>query len=120
VYDGDTRILRGVSFFLPKIKTSLQKLKDDYGGMRKSPTKMVAVYIVVENGVPYPVAYPSFESAVAVAKEKHKETLEEQIREADGGSMCSDVDVPENTLTGHTYLYVEKEIHIRIYRLPCM
>ena len=88
--------------------------------MRKSPTKMVAVYIVVENGVPYPVAYPSFESAVAVAKEKHKETLEEQIREADGGSMCSDVDVPENTLTGHTYLYVEKEIHIRIYRLPCM
>lgn len=46
--------------------------------------------------------------------------LEEQMREADGGSMCSDLDVLENTLTGHTYLYVEKEIHIRIYRLPCM
>jgi len=81
---------------------------------------MAVVYVVVENGVPYPVAYASFESAVAVVKEKHKETLEEQMREADGGSICSDVDVPENKLTGHTYLYVEKEIHIRIYRLPCM
>jgi hypothetical protein len=81
---------------------------------------MTAVYVVVENGVPYPLAYPSFESAVAVVKEKHKETLEEQMREAEGGSICSDVDVPENKLTGHTYLYVEKEIHIRIYRLPCM
>lgn len=81
---------------------------------------MVAIYVVVENGVPYPVAYPSFESAVAVVKEKHKEDLEEQIRQANGGLICSDLDVPENTLTGHTYLYVEKEIHIRIYRLPCM
>jgi len=81
---------------------------------------MVAVYIVVENGVPYPVAYASFESAVAVVKEKHKEALEEQIREADGGPICSDLDVPENTLTGHTYLYVEKEIYIRIYRLPVL
>jgi hypothetical protein len=32
---------------------------------------MVAVYVVVENGVPYAVAYASFDSAVAVAKEKH-------------------------------------------------
>lgn len=100
--------------------TSLEKLKCMNVTTLSPPTKMVAVYIVVENGVPYPVAYPSFESAVAVAKEKHKETLEEQIREADGGSICSDLDVPENKLTGHTYLYVEKEIHIRIYRLPCM
>ena len=87
---------------------------------RKSPAKMVAVYVVVENGDPYPVAYASFESAVAVVKEKYKEDLEEQIRQANGGPICSDLDVPENTLTGHTYLYVEKEIHIRIYRLPCM
>ena len=90
------------------------------GSRRKSPVKMVAVYVVVENGVPYPVAYASFESAVAVAKEKHKKALEEEMREADGGRMCSEMDVPENKLTGHTYLYVEKEIHIRIYRLPCM
>jgi len=77
-----------------------------------------AVYVVVENGVPYPIAYTSFACAAAAAKEKHKETLEEQMREADGGSICSDVDVPENTLIGKTYLYVEKEIHIYIYKLP--
>lgn len=79
---------------------------------------MTAVYVVVENGVPYPVVYSTFDSAVAVAKEKHKEALEAEFLEAGGGSMCSDLDTPENTLTGETYLYVEKEIHIRIYRLP--
>jgi hypothetical protein len=107
----------GRVFFLAKINPSLEKLKVPSAG-EKVP--MAVVYVVVENGVPYPVAYASFESAVAVVKEKHKEDLEEQIREANGGPICSDLDVPENTLTGHTYLYVEKEIHIRIYRLPCM
>jgi hypothetical protein len=42
------------------------------------------------------------------------------MREADGGSMCSGVDVPENTLIGKTYLYVEKEIHIYIHKLHIM
>jgi len=79
-----------------------------------------AVYVVVENGVPYPIAYTSFACAAAAAKEKHKETLEEERRVADGGSMCSEVDVPENTLIGKTYLYVEKEIHIYIHKLPIM
>lgn len=81
---------------------------------------MNAVYVVVENGVPYKVAYASFASAAAAAKEKHKEELEAQLREADGGSICSDVDVPEDKVTGKTYLYVEKEIHIYIYKLPVL
>ena len=76
-----------------------------------------AVYVVVENGTPYPVAYATFASAAAAAKEKHKETIEEQ--EANGDSCC-DVDVPEDRITGMTYLYVEKEIHIRIYKLPIL
>ena len=76
------------------------------------------VYIVVENCIPYLHAHASFASAVAVAKEKHRTTIEEQILEADGNPICSDLDVPENTLTGITYLYVEKGIHIYIYKLP--
>ncbi len=79
---------------------------------------MNAVYVVVENGVPYPTVYTSFASAAAAAKTKHKEEVEAQLREAGGGPTCCDLDVPENTESGMTYLYVEKEIHIRIYKLP--
>ena len=89
--------------------------------MVHSPSKMATpVYVVVENGIPYPIAYTSFACAAAAAKEKHKETVEEQMREADGGTICSELDVPENTLTGKTYLYVEKGIHIYIHKLPIM
>ena len=81
---------------------------------------MAAVYIVVENGEPYKVAYATFESATAAVKEKHKEEVEAQLREADGGPICTDLDVPENKVTGKTYLYVEKEIHIYIHKLPVL
>ena len=81
---------------------------------------MAAVYVVVENGEPYKVAYASFESAAAVVKEKHKEEIDAQLREADGTPMCSDLDVPEDKLTGKTYLYVEKGIHIYIHKLPVL
>ena len=81
---------------------------------------MNAVYVVVENGVPYKVAYATFESAAAAAKEKHKEELESQLRELGSGPICTDMDVPENKLTGKTYLYVEKEIHIYIHKLPVL
>jgi hypothetical protein len=77
----------------------------------------MAVYVVIENGFPYKVVYSSFASAVAAAKKEHKETIEEQLREAGGYPICSDLDVPENTVTGETELYVEKGIHIRIYKL---
>ena len=81
---------------------------------------MGSVYIVVENGEPYKVAYATFESASAAVKEKHKEEVEAQLLEAGGGPICTDLDVPENKVTGKTYLYVEKEIHIYIHKLPLL
>ena len=82
---------------------------------------MNAVYVIIENGDPYPIAYGTFESAVAVVKAKHKETIDEQLKEANGEyDICSDLDVPEDKVTGKTYLYVEKGINIYIYKLPVL
>ena len=77
---------------------------------------MNAVYIIIENGEPYTMVYKTFESAVAVVKAKHKETIDEQLKEAEGYPICSDLDVPEKV--GKTELYVEKGINIIIYKLP--
>ena len=79
---------------------------------------MNSVYVVIENGEPYKNIYTSFASAAAAVKEKHAEEIAEQIRESDGGPICSDIDVPEHILTGKTYLYIEKGVHIYIYKLP--
>jgi hypothetical protein len=79
---------------------------------------MNAVYVIIENGEPYNIVYLTFESAVAVVKAKHKETIDEEIKEAEGYPICSDLDVPENKVTGKTELYVEKGINIIIYKLP--
>ena len=70
------------------------------------------VYVVIENGEPYPQVYASFALAVAKVKEKHAQTLAEQQEESD--SLCSDLDAPEES--DRTYLYVEKGIHIYIYK----
>jgi hypothetical protein len=85
-----------------------------------SEGKMNAVYIIIENGEPYSIVYQTFESAVAVVKTRHKETIDEQISEAEGYPICSDLDTPEDKITGKTYLYVEKEIYIYIYKLPVL
>ncbi len=83
--------------------------------------EMNAFYVVIENGEPYPVAYESFESAVAVVKAKHKETIDEQLKEANGEyDICSRLDDPEDKITGKTELYVEKGIYINIYKLPVL
>lgn len=79
---------------------------------------MSSVYVVIENGEPYKNLYTSFASAAAAVKEKYAEEIAEQTGESDGYPICSDVDVPEDILTGKTYLYVEKGIHIYIYKLP--
>jgi hypothetical protein len=79
-----------------------------------------AVYVIIENGEPYAVAYTSFAAAVAVVKAKWKDEIDYQRREQEGGPICSDLDTPENKLTGETYLYVEKGIHIRIHKLPVL
>jgi hypothetical protein len=40
---------------------------------------MEYIYIIVENGEPYPNAYKNYKSAISGVKEKHKENLQEQI-----------------------------------------
>ena len=77
------------------------------------------VYIVIENGDPYLVAYTTYAAAVAAVKLKHKEAIEEELRwiEENNHPGCNDVDVPESA-TGLSRLYIEKGIHIEIHRLP--
>lgn len=82
--------------------------------------RMNAVYVVIENGDPYPIAYSSFASAIATVHEKYKEIIAEEKRDAYGGPLASVVDVPENIILGKTYLYIEKEIHIYIHKLPVL
>jgi hypothetical protein len=81
---------------------------------------MNSVYVVIENGEPYENVYTSFASAAATVKERHAETIAEQIKEAEGYPICSDIDVPEDIVTGKTYWYIEKGIHIYIHKLPIM
>lgn len=83
---------------------------------------MPFIYIVIENGDPYLTAYDTYAAAVAIVKQKHHEQIEAQIHEViDLHSIeciLSDINVPENKETGHTTLYVEKGIHIHIYKIP--
>ena len=81
---------------------------------------MSAMYIIIENAVPYPTIYTLFISAIAAVKEKYKYRIAKEIREADGGPICSEIDVPENTTTRCTCLYIEKDIHIYIYKLQLL
>lgn len=85
---------------------------------------MESVYIIIENGESYPNAYTTYLGAVSAVKEKHKEYLEEQINSleslADVENMLLDINVPENVESGKSYLYIEKGIHILIYKLPIM
>jgi hypothetical protein len=76
----------------------------------------------VQNGDAYPDAYTTYASAVYAVKIKNREILEEDIREAGSFEsierILSDVNVPENIQNDITYLYIEKGINIRIYKLP--
>jgi hypothetical protein len=78
----------------------------------------MSVYIVIENGEPYPEAYKNYASAVKAVKEKHKEYLEERIRELRDLYMIeeilADINVPEKE--DMTRLYIEKGINITIHR----
>ena len=73
---------------------------------------MFSVYVVIENGEPYENIYTTFNSAAAAVKEKYADQISNDY------PNCSEIDVPEHKLTGKTYLYVEKGIHIYIYKLP--
>ena len=83
---------------------------------------MEFIYIIVENGEPYLTTFKNYKSALIAVKEKHKEYLEEQIKELHHldmiESVLADINVQENTEKNKTYLYIEKGIHIYIYKLP--
>ena len=83
---------------------------------------MEYIYIIVENGEPYLTTFNNYKSAVKAVKQKHKEYLQEQIKELYDldsiESVLADVNVPENTEKNITHLYIEKEIYIKIYKLP--
>jgi len=83
---------------------------------------MEYIYIIVENGEEYPDAYKNYKSAVNAVKEKHKDYLEEQIKELYHldmiESVLADINVPENIETGISRLYIEKGINIVIHKLP--
>ncbi len=76
------------------------------------------VYVILENGELYPSLYYSYEAAREAVLDKHAETLDDERSECAewGGMMASQVDVAENTDTGTTRLYIEKEINITIQR----
>jgi len=75
---------------------------------------MEVIYVVIENGEPYPEVYKDYMSAVVAVKKVHEEYILEFKDELD----FSDLDVPEDVETGKTYLYIEKGIHIYIYKYP--
>lgn len=79
---------------------------------------MSSVYVVIENGEPYENVYTSFTSAAVAVKEKYAEEIADQRRVSNGSPICSEIDALEDILTGKTYLYIEKGIHIYIYKLP--
>ncbi len=76
------------------------------------------VYVVLENGELYPTLYNSYKAAREAVLDKHAETLDDERSECAewGGMMASKIDVVENTDTGTTKLYIEKEIYITIQR----
>ena len=78
---------------------------------------MNSLYVVIENGEPYKNLYTSFSSAAAAVKEKYADTIAKEIRDSYGYPIASEIDVPEDMLAGKTYLYIEKGIHIHIYKL---
>ncbi len=77
------------------------------------------IYVIIENGELYTEAYKTYTSAVKAVKEKHREYLEEQIRELHDldfiENLLADINVPEHP-DGMTRLYIEKGINITIHR----
>jgi hypothetical protein len=77
---------------------------------------MQTVYVVIENGESYPVAFKSYRAALVAVKHKHWKAIKELLSE--GWESDSNIDVPEDVKLAKTYLYIEKGIHIYICKLP--
>jgi hypothetical protein len=83
---------------------------------------MEYIYIVIENSDLYPSAFITYKSAMLSIKEKHQEYLKELIKELDNffdiECLINNINVPENTETGVSRLYIEKGINIEIHKIP--
>lgn len=77
------------------------------------------VYVVVENGEAYPLAYKMYKQAVSAAKLKNAELLDANRADANihDYEPADEMDVEESA-TGTTQLYIEKGINILIHKLP--
>ena len=77
------------------------------------------VYVVIENGDPYPNAFTSYEKAAEAVRAKFKQEIKNDIywQGQDGTEPVNDLFTQENQ-TGVSKMYVEKGIHIEIHRLP--
>lgn len=84
---------------------------------------MAKVYLVIENGEPYPDLYSTYQLAREAVATKYAEELEmhrefeKEMKETYNPNfrISGFYDVDENE-TGTTKLYIEKEIYITIYR----
>jgi len=81
---------------------------------------MEHVYVVVDNGEAYPLAYKVYKDAVCAVKEKYKNYIEEQIKDVGDlesiEKILADINVHENPL-GKSFLYIEKGINVIIHKL---
>jgi len=77
------------------------------------------VYVVIENGEAYQHVYKTYTSAVKAVNDRHTDELDRQIQELPNCTeqILGDVN-PKEDPSGKTYLYIEKEIHIHICKLP--
>jgi hypothetical protein len=78
---------------------------------------MEFIYIVVENGDPYPSSYKTYDLAIVAVVDKWNEEVQRQKDEAEGYNICSEILMNEDA-SGKTYSYIEKGIHIYVYKLP--
>lgn len=79
-------------------------------------------YVIVENGEVYPNIYTTYKMCVDAVKEKHREHIEEHIKQCrleDIEAILGDINVPENP-SGKTNLYIEKGINIEIHKLSIL
>ena len=86
--------------------------------LKKAKLKMF-VYVVIENGDPYPCVYTTYEKAAEAVRFKYKQEIDHDIywKDTDGMNSVNDLFTPGSP-TGMSLMYVEKGIHIEIHRLP--
>jgi len=76
------------------------------------------VYIVIENGTPYPNAFTSYEKAAEAVRANYKAEIDEDTYYKENGMQIVNELFTEESPTGMSRMYVEKGIHIEIHRLP--